>query len=52
MKLDFCISHYYTQRDLFLPPSTTTTTTPAAATTTTAIALKFHPKHGKRKQKR
>jgi hypothetical protein len=52
MKLDFCISHNYTQRDLFLPPSTTTTTTPAAATTTTAIALKFHPKHGKRKQKR
>ena len=23
MKLDFCVSYNYTQRDLFLPPSTT-----------------------------
>ena len=34
MKLDLCVSHNYTQRDLLLLPpssSTTTTTTPAAA---------------------
>ena len=46
MKLDFCVSYNYTQRDLFLPPSTTTNTT-----TTTAIALKFRPKHVTNKNK-
>jgi hypothetical protein len=34
MKLDFCISHNYTQRNLFLPPSTTT-----AATVTNACGI-------------
>ena len=53
MKLDFCVSHNYTQRDpSSLPPSTTTpaaaasttTTAAAAATTPAAAAVEIPPK--------
>ena len=40
MKLDFCVSHNYTQRDLLLPPSSSTTT----------IVLKFPKARYKQKQ--
>jgi hypothetical protein len=58
MKLDFCVSHNYTQRDLLLllPTSSSSTSSsfalpPSSYASTTTIALKFYPKHVKNKNK-
>jgi hypothetical protein len=48
----FPISHAATAATTTTPAAATTTTPATAATTTSTIALKFHPKHEKRKQKR
>jgi hypothetical protein len=55
MKLDFCVSHNYTQRDLLLllpTPSSSSALPPSSSSSTTTIALKFYPKHVTNKNKR
>ena len=59
MKLDFCVSHNYTQRDLLLllptPSSSSSSSSaalpPSSSSSTTTIALKFYPKHVTNKNK-
>jgi hypothetical protein len=56
---DFCVSHYYTRRDLLLllylhcnpPPAPPPPLPPSSSFAAIIIVLKFHPKHVTSKNK-